>query len=91
MSRRWAVAFVFGLVHGFGFSSVLRDIGLPRDALLSSLMWFNLGIELGQLLVVLLLFPAVAWLGRLRLGKPMPQALSALILVASVVLLVQRL
>ncbi|MBA3478308.1 MAG: HupE/UreJ family protein [Lautropia sp.] len=91
MSRRWAVAFAFGLIHGFGFSNVLRDIGLPRDALLSSLMWFNLGIELGQLLVVLLLVPALAWLGRLRLGKPVPQALSALILVAGVVLLVQRL
>ena len=91
MSRRWVVALAFGLIHGFGFSNVLRDIGLPRDALLSSLLWFNLGIELGQLLVVLLLVPALAWLGRLRLGKPVPQALSALILVASVVLLVQRL
>ena len=91
MSRRWAVAFAFGLIHGFGFSNVLRDIGLPRDAMLSSLLWFNLGIELGQLLVVLLLVPVLAWLGRLRLGRPVPQALSALILVASVVLLVQRL
>ncbi len=69
MSRRWVVAFAFGLIHGFGFSNVLRDIGLPRDALLSSLMWFNLGIELGQVLVVLLLVPALAWLARLRVGK----------------------
>jgi hypothetical protein len=55
------------------------------------LLWFNLGIELGQLLVVLLLVPALAWLGRLRPGRSVPQGLSALILVASVVLLVQRL
>ena len=41
MSRRWVIAFAFGLIHGFGFSNVLRDIGLPRDALFSSLMWFN--------------------------------------------------
>ncbi len=91
MSRRWIVAFAFGLIHGFGFSNVLRDIGLPRDALLSSLLWFNLGIEIGQLLVLLLLVPALNWLGRVRPGKPVPQALSALILVASAVLLVQRL
>ena len=91
MSRRWVVAFVFGLIHGFGFSTVLRDIGLPRDALLSSLMWFNLGIEFGQLLVLLLLVPALAWLSRVRPEKPVPQALSALILVASAMLLMQRL
>ena len=91
MSRRWVVAFVFGLIHGFGFSTVLRDIGLPRDALLSSLMWFNLGIEFGQLLVLLLLVPALAWLSRVRPEKPVSQALSALILVASAMLLAQRL
>ncbi|MEO7853054.1 MAG: HupE/UreJ family protein [Rubrivivax sp.] len=90
MSRRWAVAFAFGLIHGLGFSNVLREIGLPRDALLASLLWFNLGIELGQLLVVLLLVPVLAWLGRPRLGKLVPRALSALVFVFSVVLLVQR-
>ena len=90
MSRRWIVAFAFGLIHGFGFSNVLRGIGLSTDALLSSLMWFNLGIELGQLLVVLLLVPTLAWVGRQPLGRPVPQVLSALILVASLVLLVHR-
>jgi len=90
MSRRWIVAFAFGLIHGFGFSNVLRGIGLPGDALLTSLLWFNLGIELGQLLVVLLLVPTLAWVGRQPLGRPVPQVLSALILVASVVLLVHR-
>ena len=91
MSRRWVVAFAFGLIHGFGFASVLRDIGLPSQALLSSLLWFNVGIELGQVLVVLLLVPVLAWLGRARLGKPVPNALSAVIFVASVALFVQRL
>ena len=91
MSRRWVVAFAFGLIHGFGFASVLRDIGLPSRSLLSSLLWFNVGIELGQVLVVLLLVPVLAWLGRARLGKPVPYALSAVIFVASVALFVQRL
>ena len=91
MARRWIVAFAFGLIHGFGFSTALRDIGLPRDTLLSSLMWFNLGIEFGQLLVLMLLVSALAWLSRVRPEKPVSQALSALIFVASAVLLVQRL
>ncbi|MBC7480982.1 MAG: HupE/UreJ family protein, partial [Rhizobacter sp.] len=91
MARRWVVAFAFGLVHGFGFSTVLRDIGVPRDALLSSLIWFNLGIEFGQLLVLLLLVPALTWLNGARPEKPVSRALSALILVASAMLLLQRL
>ena len=46
--RRWMVAFSFGLIHGFGFASVLADLGLPRDALLLALVGFNVGVELGQ-------------------------------------------
>lgn len=90
MERRWAVAFAFGLIHGFGFATGLRDIGLPRDALLPSLIWFNLGIEFGQLLVLLLLVPVLTWLSRALPEKPVSQALSALILVASAMLLLQR-
>lgn len=50
--RRWMVAFCFGLIHGFGFASVLAELGLPADALLLSLVAFNLGVELGQLAIV---------------------------------------
>lgn len=50
--RRWAVAFAFGLIHGFGFASVLADLGLPQDALLLALVGFNLGVEAGQLAIV---------------------------------------
>ena len=54
--RLWLVAFIFGLIHGFGFASVLLDMGLPRDALVLSLLGFNLGVELGQILVVIIFF-----------------------------------
>jgi len=47
---------VFGLVHGFGFAGLLVDIGLPTDRLLTGLFAFNLGVELGQLLVLLPVF-----------------------------------
>lgn len=54
---RWMVAFGFGLVHGFGFASVLADLGLPRESLLLALVGFNLGVETGQLAIVALFLP----------------------------------
>ncbi len=55
--RRWIVAFVFGLVHGFGFASVLADLGLPRETLLLALVGFNLGVEAGQIVIVTAFLP----------------------------------
>ena len=57
--RAW-VALVFGLVHGFGFANVLREFGLPAEALGWSLFSFNVGVEIGQLAVVLLVASALA-------------------------------
>ena len=62
--RRWWVAFVFGLVHGFGFATVLADLGLPRDALALALVGFNVGVELGQLAIVAVFLPLAFWLRR---------------------------
>ncbi len=61
--KRWRLAFVFGLVHGFGFANVLLDLGLPASALVAALGGFNLGVELGQLAIVLVFLP-LAWLLR---------------------------
>jgi len=54
LSRRWpaVVAFLFGLVHGLGFAGALKEIGLPENHLIVALLSFNVGVELGQLLVV---------------------------------------
>jgi hydrogenase/urease accessory protein HupE len=57
--RAW-IAFTFGLVHGFGFASVLREMDLPQRALGWSLFSFNVGVEIGQLLVVILVASALA-------------------------------
>jgi len=57
--RTWQVALAFGLVHGFGFASVLGDLALPRAGLLWALVSFNVGVELGQLAVVIALLPVV--------------------------------
>ncbi|GAC1389379.1 MAG: HupE/UreJ family protein [Variovorax sp.] len=62
-SRRWVMAFVFGLIHGFGFASVLADLGLPQNALVLALVGFNGGVEIGQLAIVAVFLP-VAFLMR---------------------------
>jgi hypothetical protein len=59
--RAW-FAFGFGLLHGFGFASVLAGLGLPQDALLLSLVGFNVGVELGQLAIVAAFLPVAYWL-----------------------------
>ena len=60
--RRWMVAFAFGLIHGFGFASVLADLGLPQDALLLALVGFNLCVEGGQLAIVSVFLPLAYFL-----------------------------
>ena len=59
---RWVVAFAFGLIHGFGFASVLAELGLPRDALVLALVGFNLGVEGGQLTIVAAFLPFAYYL-----------------------------
>lgn len=68
LSRRWPalVAFLFGLVHGLGFAGALKDIGLPQQNITVALLGFNVGVEMGQLLVVGLAWGAVRLFGRLR-------------------------
>ena len=56
-ARRWIVAFAFGLVHGFGFAGVLLDLGLPSDSAVVALAGFNVGVELGQLVLVSAFLP----------------------------------
>ena len=57
---RWKLTFVFGLVHGFGFASALKDAGLAKGALVGPLVGFNAGVEIGQLCIVALVLP-IAW------------------------------
>jgi hypothetical protein len=90
ISRRWTVSFVFGLVHGFGFSSVLKAIGLPKDNLLLSLLNFNLGVEAGQAVMVLLLVPILMRIRRRSWEPKLTMTLSAIVLAVGLVLFVER-
>ena len=65
-SLRWFVAFVFGLIHGFGFAGTLQEMALPANRTATALLGFNLGVELGQLGAVVLLWPLLMRLRRLQ-------------------------
>ena len=67
----WAVAFTFGLVHGIGFASALAGLGLERRLLPAALLFFNVGVEIGQLAFVLLVL-ALIWAHR-RLDAVIPR------------------
>jgi hypothetical protein len=89
--RAW-VALVFGLVHGFGFANVLREFGLPDEALGWSLFSFNLGVEIGQLAIVLVVATALSAIRRrsLSLGQRVAFAGSVVVIAAGTYWFVQR-
>ena len=63
-NREYAIAFAFGIFHGFGFAGLLSDLGVGRGQRLLSLFGFNLGVEIGQIVIIMLLFPALFLLRR---------------------------
>ena len=78
-SGRWKITFFFGLIHGFGFSTVLREMNLPSTGLLTSLFSFNLGVEIGQVVIIAMVCPLVFFLARQTWHKVAVTVTSALI------------
>ena len=97
-ANRWRTAFPLGLLHGFGFASVLAGFGLPTEQLVLALASFNIGVEIGQVIIVALLFPALLGLDRLLARGERPverstllvRALSLPILALGVYWLIER-
>jgi len=75
-NHRWRLAFFFGLVHGFGFANLLRQLGLPPAGMIRSLLSFNVGVELAQLGIVLALLPFSVWLAQWHYGVRVKYAVS---------------
>jgi hydrogenase/urease accessory protein HupE len=71
--RPWVVAFTFGLLHGFGFAGALREVGLPQQAIPVALLFFNVGVELGQLLFIAWVFAVAAVARRIARRVALPQ------------------
>jgi hypothetical protein len=90
VSRRWAISFLFGLVHGFGFSSALRELGLARQGLALSLLGFNVGVEAGQALVIAALLPGLVLLRRSQWEARTVMGSSLAILLIGLMLFVER-
>ena len=89
-SERWLVALVFGLVHGFGFSAVLKELGLPPDGLAWSLLLFNLGVEAGQAGVVVAAIPLLIGLRSASWRRTGVRAMSLAVLAVAIVLFLER-
>ena len=88
--RRALVTFFFGLIHGFGFASVLAEASLPAGGIVVPLLAFNLGVEAGQLAVVLAVVPLLALALRSRYAREVNVGLSSLIAIAGAVWAIER-
>ncbi len=73
-SRPWMIAFLFGLLHGLGFAGALNEIGLPENAIPLSLLFFNVGVEVGQLLFVGAVLGVLAVVKKLSVVPPRAEA-----------------
>ncbi len=90
IKHRWGITFVFGLIHGLGFASILKEMSIPKSHLAVALINFNLGIEAVQLVIVLLLVPLLTYLFKLKISRKIVQIGSFIILILGAIWLVER-
>ncbi len=90
MGKEWVIAFVFGLFHGFGFATVLSELGFKGENLSLSLLGFNIGVELGQVVIILLIFPLLYVIRKSKLYPKLLVWLSALLIIISLYWLIER-
>lgn len=89
-AHRWRITFAFGLVHGFGFAGVLRELGLPSTGLVRCLLGFNLGVELGQLAIAAVCWPLLWWVNRTAWSTRVRRIVSGLLLAFGLAWFVER-
>jgi len=88
--REWLLAFVFGLFHGMGFAGLVESLDIDRSTQLVSLLGRNVGIEIAQLVIILVTFPTLFLLRRTRLYMPLFYAISIGLAVLSMIWVVER-
>lgn len=87
VDKRWRMAFLFGLIHGFGFAGALREIGLPPNAAVPALAAFNIGVEIGQVAIVAVALPILRMADRLSAeDRPEPVRAAGLVYAVSAVI-----
>ena len=82
--KPWLVAFLFGLIHGFGFAGALREIGLPESDVPTALLTFNLGVEAGQLVIVAAVMALIALTRRFAAAALHPATITATYLIGTI-------
>ncbi|WP_442596588.1 HupE/UreJ family protein [Neobacillus sp. D3-1R] len=87
---RWGITFLFGLIHGLGFATILKEMAIPKSHLAVALLNFNLGIEFVQLVIVLLLLPILSYLFKQKSSGKIVQYGSFVIAGLGAIWLVQR-
>ncbi len=88
--KDWVIAFVFGLFHGFGFASVLGDIGLADEFLVYSLLGFNVGVEIGQLVIIALIFPVLFLIRKFKIYPRILVYGSIFLIITSIYWIIER-
>ena len=88
--KDWNIAFIFGLFHGFGFASVLGDLGLTNEFLTLSLLGFNVGVEIGQLAIIAVIFPILYLMRNLKLYPKFLVFMSVLLIIISLYWFIER-
>jgi hypothetical protein len=88
--ERYRITFLFGLAHGFGFSNVLREMDLSRVRLGLSLFSFNLGVEIGQLAFVIVLFPLILYIASVGCQRQFQKVVSSIVMCLAFYWFVQR-
>lgn len=88
--KDWIIAFVFGLFHGFGFASVLGDLGIKGEFLTMTLFGFNLGVEIGQVAIIALIFPILYFIRKIKFYPHFLVYLSVLLIIISLYWFVER-
>jgi len=88
--KRWIITLLFGLIHGFGFAGILQEMELSPSTVASSLLFFNLGVEMGQIAIIALIFPLFVLLRRYKRFPVFVSTSSTLIIAIGLFWLVQR-
>jgi hydrogenase/urease accessory protein HupE len=87
---RWLLTFAFGLIHGFGFAGALAETQVPKNHFITALLTFNVGVEIGQLLVVIVLLPIILYLKRFAWNVWFVRGASALVALFGLIWFLQR-
>ena len=91
IGRDWIIAFVFGLFHGFGFATVLGELGFKGENLSLSLLGFNIGVEIGQVVIIALIFPFLFLMRKLKVYPKFMVIVSVLLIIISIYWMIERL